>query len=231
MDSYTYCDSHFVGDDGFVVPGNFNEFFARFPQLVLSSYVRRRRQHGADDLESELLLYLMTLPQRSKYREAGLTDRIQSFDPARSYGASRARWQNWLNSLLHNRLCSLMRQLAPRASIWTLSPSYPARLGSCPRRKYTLLASPASRKVTDLALGESRIRWRWTSGLQWTNGTGTGYGCCITIGALALLHLNRASHIGLVGKLLNRSSPVKSFKAGRSVRHMKWLQALRDSDV
>ncbi len=112
MDNYTYYEGHFVGHDGFVVPADFNEFFTRFPQLVLA-YVRRRRQHGADDLESELLLYLMTLPQRSKYREAGLTDRIQTFDPARSYGASRARWQNWLNSLLHNRLCNLMCQLTP----------------------------------------------------------------------------------------------------------------------
>jgi hypothetical protein len=66
-----------------------------------------------DDLESELLIYLMTLPQHSKYREAGLTDRVQTFDPARSYGASRARWLNWPNSLLHNRLCRLMCQLTP----------------------------------------------------------------------------------------------------------------------
>ncbi len=110
-------DGHFVGDDGFVVPRNFNEFFERHPR-----YVRSRVRSlwptvsGAecDDRESELLIFLMTLPEKSGFRALGYNgfpqgceDRIQTFSPDRAYGASKPRFFHYLKMVLTNRAISL----------------------------------------------------------------------------------------------------------------------------
>jgi hypothetical protein len=69
-DFYTISeDGHFIGQDGFVVPRSFEEFFGRHPR-----YVRGRVSlcwpNGTDsereDHESELLIFLMSLPDKSR---------------------------------------------------------------------------------------------------------------------------------------------------------------------
>ena len=74
-DLYTVSeDGHFIGHDGFVVPRSFEEFFERHP-----GYVRGRvrllwpnvSSSEREDRESELLIFLMTLPKKSKFRALG----------------------------------------------------------------------------------------------------------------------------------------------------------------
>jgi hypothetical protein len=110
-------DGHFVGDDGFVVPRSFKEFFESHPR-----YVRSRvrlfwpKASGAEceDRESELLIFLMTLPEKSKFRALGYNgfpqgcrDRIQTFSPDHAYGASKPRFLNYVKMVLTNRAISL----------------------------------------------------------------------------------------------------------------------------
>jgi hypothetical protein len=106
-DSHTIsADGHFIGHDGFVVPRNFAEFYERYPRYV-RGFVRRGILLGSErqceDRESELLLHLMSLPPKSKYRRRGCTDRIQVFNPRRTGGADRARFFAWLKVVLTNR--------------------------------------------------------------------------------------------------------------------------------
>jgi hypothetical protein len=91
-DLYTISeDGHFIGQDGFVVPRSFEEFFERHPRYVRGR-VRLCWPNGTDsereDHESELLIFLMSLPDKSKFRALGYNgfpdgckDRIQTFDP------------------------------------------------------------------------------------------------------------------------------------------------------
>jgi hypothetical protein len=112
------ADGHYVGADGFLVPRDFREFFERDP-LWVRRWVRKRvgRRFGQDavfDLEQELLLYLCTLSSKSRFRERrangrpmGCADIIQCFDPVRHYGATAARFHNFLNLCLRNRLSTI----------------------------------------------------------------------------------------------------------------------------
>lgn len=115
------CDGHIVGDDGFIVPLSFGEFYQQFPNHI-HNFVRRRmaRCSSADreDRESELNLFLMTLPEVSKFREPGTngfangcSDRIQTFHPDRAYGASKARFLSFINYLLLNAFITLTRRM------------------------------------------------------------------------------------------------------------------------
>jgi len=113
------ADGHYVGADGFLVPRDFREFFERDP-LWVRRWVRKRvgRRFGRDavfDLEQELLLYFCTLPSKSRFRERGANgkpmgcgDIIQCFDPVRHYGATAARFHNFLNLCLRNRLSTIL---------------------------------------------------------------------------------------------------------------------------
>lgn len=112
-------DGHFVGHDGFIVPKDFAEFFARYPHYV-RNFVRRHMRSSEQDLEdreSDLLMHLMTLPENSKFRAPGFndlpngcSDRIEVFHPVSAYGASGARFFNYLNLCLLNKFCSLIRK-------------------------------------------------------------------------------------------------------------------------
>lgn len=120
-DPYTISeDGHIVGHEGFVVPKNFQEFYERFPRYV-RGFVRRRwlraSEAECEDRESELLLHLMTLPEESKFRNAGFNgfengcvDRIQIFHPDSAYGASAARFFSYINLCLLNHFCSLTKK-------------------------------------------------------------------------------------------------------------------------
>jgi len=103
--------ARFVGDDGFVVPRDFGEFFGRFPDYV-RNWVRKHvgAKASAEDVEDwaqELLLHLCALPAVSKFRYMGKNDVVQTFDPMRQYGASERRFRNYINSCLANRFSSL----------------------------------------------------------------------------------------------------------------------------
>ena len=112
-------DGHYVGADGFLVPEDFREFFERDPLWVRRWIARRvgRRfgQDAAFDLEQELLLYLCAPSPKSRFRERGANGRptgcadiIQCFDPVRHYGATAARFHNFLNLCLRNRLSTIL---------------------------------------------------------------------------------------------------------------------------
>lgn len=113
-------DGQLVGSDGFNVPRSFAEFNQQFPNHV-HQFVRRHmgRSSEADreDRESELNIFLMTLPEGSKFREPGTNgypggcqDRVQTFDPDLGYGAGKARFLNFINHLLLNFFITLAKR-------------------------------------------------------------------------------------------------------------------------
>jgi hypothetical protein len=108
-----------VGQDGFVVPKDFGEFFERYPLRVRHWLSRRLRRRFAQDtildLEQDLLLYLCTLAPESRFRRRGTngrpdgcTDVIQCFDPVRHFGAAAGRFHNFINLCLANRLNTIL---------------------------------------------------------------------------------------------------------------------------
>jgi hypothetical protein len=107
-DPFTIRVGRFVGSDGFVVPKDFGEFFERFPDYV-RKWVGKHADRSApkEDLEDrtqDLLIHLLNLPQTSKYREAGKKDIVETFDPLKHYGANEARFRNYVNLCLANKL-------------------------------------------------------------------------------------------------------------------------------
>lgn len=123
LESFTVSsDGHYVGQDGFIVPTDFNEFFDRDPLWVRRWLTKRMRGRiGRDairDLEQDLLLYLCSLPEKSKFREKGAngrvdgcTDVIECFDPVRHFGATAGRFHNFVNFCLANRLNTILSRL------------------------------------------------------------------------------------------------------------------------
>jgi hypothetical protein len=110
-DPFTILDGRYVGHDGFVVPKDFNEFHERFPEYV-RNWIRRHvdRSTPIEDVEDwtqDLLIYLRCLPATSKHREAGKEDIVQTFDPQKHHGANAARFFNYINLCLGNKLSSL----------------------------------------------------------------------------------------------------------------------------
>ena len=107
-DHFTISDGRCIGSDGFVVPSDFEEFYERFPDYV-RKWVSKHADRSApkEDLEDrtqDVLIHLQHLPQTSKYREAGKKDIVQTFDPVKHYGANQARFQNYVNLCLANKL-------------------------------------------------------------------------------------------------------------------------------
>jgi hypothetical protein len=112
-ESFTITGGRYVGQDGFVVPKDFDEFNQRYPHYV-RLWVRRHAEKTAqpEDLEDwtqDLLIHLRYLPPTSKYRKVGKEDIVQTFDPVRHYGASQPRFLNYINLCLANKfrtMCS-----------------------------------------------------------------------------------------------------------------------------
>jgi hypothetical protein len=65
---------------------------------------RSAPKEDLEDRTQDLLIHLLNLPQTSKYREAGKKDIIQTFDPVKHYGANEARFRNYVNLCLANKL-------------------------------------------------------------------------------------------------------------------------------
>lgn len=106
-DPFTIRDGRFVGNDGFVVPRDFDEFYLRYPDYV-RKWVSKHADRSApkEDLEDrtqDLLIHLQHLPPTSKYREIGKKDIVQTFDPVKHYGANQARFRNYVNICLANK--------------------------------------------------------------------------------------------------------------------------------
>ena len=113
------ADGRYVGQDGFLVPKDFREYFERDPLRVRRWLRRRLAGRFAEDtildLEQDLLLYLCSLAPDSRFRQKGTngrphgcTDVIQCFDPARHFGATAARFHHFINLCLANRLSSIL---------------------------------------------------------------------------------------------------------------------------
>lgn len=111
-------NGHYIGQDGFVVPKDFAEFFDRDP-LWVRRWLRKRLRgsigHEAIlDLEQDLLLYLCSLPEKSKFRQKGTNGRpngcadvIECFDPVRHFGAKAGRFHNFVSLCLAKRLSTI----------------------------------------------------------------------------------------------------------------------------
>jgi hypothetical protein len=107
-DPFSIRDGHYVGHDGFVVPRDFAEFNKRFPD-----YVHRRvskhastsaSREGIEDWTQDLLVHLSRLPETSKHRDAGRQDIVATFNPLRHYDANEARFRNYINLCLANKV-------------------------------------------------------------------------------------------------------------------------------
>jgi len=104
---YISFDGHFIGEDGFVVPKDFDEFLERYPKYI-ATWVRRRLngQGIEEDIEDwcqDLMIHMKYLPPKSKHRAVGKLDVIETFDPFSQYGASERRWRNYVNYCLANK--------------------------------------------------------------------------------------------------------------------------------
>jgi hypothetical protein len=108
------ADGHFVGDDGFVVPMDFDEFYNRYPRYVLNWVKKRLNRFVVDedveDWTQDLLIHMKWLPQASKHRLPGANGRpngcadvIETFNPYQQYGASERRFRNYINFCLANK--------------------------------------------------------------------------------------------------------------------------------
>jgi hypothetical protein len=106
-DTFTVVDGRNVGHDGFVVPKDFDEFHERFPEYVrkwVERHVDRSTPEAdVEDWTQDLLIHLRCLPTRSKHREAGRQDIVQTFDPHKHYGSDAARFFNYINLCLGNK--------------------------------------------------------------------------------------------------------------------------------
>lgn len=107
-------DGHFVGDDGFVVPMDFDEFYTRYPKYVLNWVKKRLNRFSVDedveDWTQDLLIHMKWLPQASKHRNPGANGRkegcadvVETFNPYQQYGASERRFRNYINFCLANK--------------------------------------------------------------------------------------------------------------------------------
>jgi hypothetical protein len=129
---------NFVGCDGFIVPKNFDEFIILNPGYVRRWVQKRTYKNIIDDdvldWESELMIHLRYLPERSKARTPGYNGRpngckdvIESFNPILQYGASAPRFYNYIKKCLGNRFITLesKRQKNPvcRANNYSLGNS------------------------------------------------------------------------------------------------------------
>lgn len=108
------ADGHYIGDDGFIVPANFDEFYEKYPKYVLNWVKKRLNRFVVDedveDWTQDLLIHMKWLPTASKHRMPGANGRpegcadvVETFDPYQQYGASERRFRHYINFCLANK--------------------------------------------------------------------------------------------------------------------------------
>jgi hypothetical protein len=68
---------------------------------------RSTPKEDVEDWTQDLLIHLRYLPATSKHRESGKQDVVQTFDPRKHHGANSARFFNYINLCLGNKLRSI----------------------------------------------------------------------------------------------------------------------------
>lgn len=124
-DPFTIENGHYVGNDGFVVPNNFIEFFERFHDYIriwVHMHAYWCPAADAEDLTQDLILHIQLLHPSSKHRLPGANHRlsgcrdvIETFDPYKQHGASERRFRNYINLCLANKLRSIRSKIAKDA--------------------------------------------------------------------------------------------------------------------
>lgn len=104
---YQLPDGHYVGQDGFVVPQSFMEFYERYPNYI-KNWVKKRLHGNApeediEDWSQDLIIHMKYLPLTSKHRLDGKEDVVQTFNPFQQYGASERRFRYYINMCLTNK--------------------------------------------------------------------------------------------------------------------------------
>ncbi len=116
----------YIGDDGFRVPQNFDEFYRRYPNYI-RNWVAARLGHGAtaEDVENctqDLILRMKSTPTSSTYHHpnvednpAARRDAIEAFDPHENHGASEFRWEHYVNAWLSDTFDALLAKQQSQA--------------------------------------------------------------------------------------------------------------------
>lgn len=108
--------------DTYIAPATFAEFLDRYPQLV-ANVLRKRKSWLKDldltDLEQEVYLHLMSLPEDSCYRQRGCVDRISTFDATRAVGNIEGLFVGYCTGIIDNYLIS--RQTRSRNKVISAS--------------------------------------------------------------------------------------------------------------
>jgi hypothetical protein len=123
---FTGDGTHFIGQDGFVVPANFIEFYDRYPVYVrnwVSKKLRKCSSHpDVEDWVQTLLAHLFQLYKGRVVKgldgeddqniggilyKLGFTDVIHAYNPWAHYGASARRFFNFVNLCLNHKYLSL----------------------------------------------------------------------------------------------------------------------------
>ena len=136
---FTGDGTHFIGQDGFVVPANFIEFFERYPVYVrnwVSKKLRKCSSHpDVEDWTQTLLTHLYQLHHGRTIKggegeedreiggtlyKLGFTDVIHAFNPWAQHGASARRFFNFVNTCLGNKYISLRSKYGKDATSHSL---------------------------------------------------------------------------------------------------------------
>jgi hypothetical protein len=105
----------------FIVPNNFDEFYAWKPDYVLNWVKKRLNRFVVDDevedWVQDLYIHIRYLPQGSKHRLPGANghltgcqDVIETFDPIQQYGASERRFRNYINMILAHKFLTVQNK-------------------------------------------------------------------------------------------------------------------------
>lgn len=105
----------------FIVPKNFDEFYAWKPDYVLNWVKKRLNRFVVDDevedWVQDLYIHMRYLPHGSKHRlpgangrPTGCQDVVETFDPIQQYGASERRFRNYINMILAHKFLTVQNK-------------------------------------------------------------------------------------------------------------------------
>lgn len=159
-ETFTGEFGHFIGQDGFIVPADFSEFYERYPVYVRNWTSKRLKKVSThpdvEDWTQTLLAHLCQLPPPKevtdpktgkkrmtggKLYKLGFKDVIHAYNPWAHYGASARRFFNFLNLCLSNKYSSLRSRYGKDATqhvSFSLDDHVPGEDGPIPR-EYLLM--------------------------------------------------------------------------------------------